>query len=376
MKTAIHVWVPGLGENKGGIQAFSRAFVFALAGQMDGGRLTVYIKNDRRRLEGLRAAYHVFGRVPEGPLRTIVFMASMLFGALWRRPDLIVVGHANFSLLAAWINRLLGIPYWIIAYGIEVWDEHGRQQAKNLRRASRILAISNFTRDRLVQDQGLDRSKIVILPVSFDPDRFRPAPKDLSLLAELEIDPGRRIILTICRLADAERYKGYDQILEAMPAILRAVPDAHYILAGEGPDADRVRRLVVSLGLERQVTLAGLVPDERIAAYYNLCDVFAMPSKREGFGIVYLEALSCGKPVLAGDQDGSREAICNGLLGVLVNPDITGQIVDSLVAILTKTHPHPLIYQPQELRRRVVAAYGPQHFSDAVGRYFRDLRSP
>ncbi len=160
-----------------------------------------------------------------------------------------------------------------------------------------------------------------------------------------------------------------------MPAILRAIPDAHYLLAGGGRDVDRVRRLIASLGLERHVTLAGLVPDEKIVAYYNLCDVFAMPSKREGFGIVYLEALACGKPVLAGNQDGSREALCNGKLGVLINPDATEEIANSLVAILTKTHPHPLIHQPQELRRQVIAAYGPQRFNEAVGRYFRGLDS-
>ncbi len=181
--------MPGFGENKGGIQAFSRAFVFALAGHMDEGKLTIYIKNDRHRLAGLRVAYHVFGRIPEGPLRTFLFMGAMLLGALWRRPDLIIVGHANFSLLAAWINRLLGIPFWVIAHGIEVWGEPGRRQAKNLARARRILAVSDFTRNRLIREQGLDPAKIVLLPNSFDPDRFQPAPKDLSLLADLRARP-------------------------------------------------------------------------------------------------------------------------------------------------------------------------------------------
>ena len=367
----VHVWMPGFSEDKGGIQAFSRAFVFALAGYTEEGKLTVFAKNDRRCLPGLRAGCHVFGRIPEGPLRTLLYMGAMLLGALWQRPDLIIVGHANFSPLAAWIHRLLGVPFWVIAHGIEVWGEHGRRRAKSLRRARRILAVSGFTRDRLVRDQGVDFSKVALLPNSFDPERFRPEPKDLSLLVRLRLSPDQRIILTICRLADAERYKGYDQILEAMPAILRTVPDAHYILAGDGQDADRVRRLVATLGLEQHVTLAGLVPDEEIVAYYNLCDVFAMPSRREGFGIVYLEALACGKPVLAGNEDGSREALCDGRLGVLVDPNSTADIANSLVAILTKTHSHPLIYRPQELRRQVIAAYGPQRFNEAIGQHFR-----
>ena len=174
------------------------------------------------------------------------------------------------------------------------------------------------------------------------------------------------MILTVARLADSEQYKGYDQILRALPQVLPAVPEAHYILVGEGKDRGRVEKLIASLGLRPFVTLAGAIPDTELNAYYNLCDLFAMPSKGEGFGIVFLEALACGKPVLAGNVDGSSEPLQHGRTGVLVDPENVSQIAASLIAILTRTYPLPVLYQPEELRQSTIKAFGFERFSAEV----------
>jgi len=134
------------------------------------------------------------------------------------------------------------------------------------------------------------------------------------------------------------------------------------------------------------VTLAGTVSDAELPDYYNLCDVFAMPSKGEGFGIVYLEALSCGKPVLAGNMDGSCDPLQHGQLGVLVNPDNTAEIAEALISILKRTYPLPILYRGDELRERTLKAFGPDRFFSEV-KYLldefqlergrgRELRSP
>ena len=91
----------------------------------------------------------------------------------------------------------------------------------------------------------------------------------------------------------AERYKGYDQIIRALPQILRYVPNARYLLVGTGPDRSRIEKLVAELNLRDAVIFAGHVPDDELADHYNLCDLFAMPSKAEGFGIVYHRC--CGR---------------------------------------------------------------------------------
>jgi glycosyltransferase involved in cell wall biosynthesis len=97
--------------------------------------------------------------------------------------------------------------------------------------------------------------------------------------------------------------------------------------------------------------------------------VFAMPSKGEGFGIVYLEALACGKPTVGGNQDGAIDALCQGELGALVDPDDIGAIAQTLIAIVQKKYPHPLIYQPEALRQKVIEVFGFEHFQKTLGRY-------
>lgn len=150
------------------------------------------------------------------------------------------------------------------------------------------------------------------------------------------------------------KYKGYDQMLHALVKVRLCVPDVHFILAGKGDDIPRIKALVAKLNLQDCVTIAGFVPDEELCAHYNLCDVFALPSKGEGFGIVYLEALACGKPVLAGNQDGSIDPLAEGKLGCLVDPDNVEEIAYNLIKILQGDCSNPVIYQPKYLQQKLL----------------------
>ncbi|MHC5729429.1 MAG: glycosyltransferase, partial [Nostoc sp.] len=156
---------------------------------------------------------------------------------------------------------------------------------------------------------------------------------------------------------------------QALPYIRQIIPDVHYIIVGKGNDKSRIKQMIVQLGLQNCVTLAGFVPDEQLCDYYNLCDVFAMPSKREGFGIVYLEALGCGKPVLGGNQDGAIDALCHGELGALVNPDNVEEIARTLVQILQGIYPNKLMYQPDILRQKVIDYFGFEQFQTTLAKY-------
>jgi glycosyltransferase involved in cell wall biosynthesis len=127
-----------------------------------------------------------------------------------------------------------------------------------------------------------------------------------------------------------------------------------------------VETLIQQLNLENYVTLAGFIPDEELCDHYNLCDLFAMPSKGEGFGIVYLEALACGKPTLGGNQDGALDALCNGKLGALVNPDRVQEIAQTLIQILQRQYPNPLMYQPEALRQQVIETFGFEQFQQTL----------
>jgi glycosyltransferase involved in cell wall biosynthesis len=315
---------------------------------------------------------YCFGRWPR-LLQSAAFTVGLILSAVVYRPSLIVVGHANFAKVARWIKSLLGIPYWVIVYGIDVWDENGRRVAAGLRAADRILAISNFTRDKVIEQLGIEAARFALLPTTFDEARFCPKPTRAALLSKLALRPGQPVILTVCRLSEEERYKGYDQIIRALPKVLRAVPDAHYVIVGRGRDEARIREVVRSLGLGPHVTLAGFVSEQELADYYNLCEVFAMPSKKEGFGIVFLEALACGKAVLAGNRDGSVDAVCGGELGVLIDPDDIDEIARSLIAMLRGSHTLAVLYQPDELRRRVIEAYGSKRFAATIAGYLKEF---
>jgi glycosyltransferase involved in cell wall biosynthesis len=225
-----------------------------------------------------------------------------------------------------------------------------------------VVAVSRYTGARLIEEQGLDPARVAIMPGTFDPVLFQPRERSPRLLARLGLELEQPVLLTVARLAGRERHKGYDVVLEALPTILAEVPGLHYVLVGKGDDRPRIERRIVELGLERHVTLTGFVPDDELPDYYNLCNLFAMPSKREGFGIVYLEAMACGKPTIAGNRDGARDALADGELGVLVDPDDVAAFGAAAVEVLNGRHPNRSIYDPDGLRRGVIERFGPESF--------------
>jgi glycosyltransferase involved in cell wall biosynthesis len=146
----------------------------------------------------------------------------------------------------------------------------------------------------------------------------------------------------------------------------------HYMIVGKGDDRPRIEQLIREYQLQDCVTLAGFIPDAELCDYYNLCDVFVMPSKLEGFGIVYLEALACGKPTMGGDRDGAIDALCHGELGALVNPDDVGDIAQTILQILQGAYPNSLIYQPEALRQKVIDAFGFEQFKQTLAELMKN----
>ncbi len=371
-----HLWFPNVFEFKGGIQVYSAFLLTALQTLYPDQSYTVLLKHDTKAVPGFAflpsTQFRFAGNVPLA-LRTGVFAAQLIGLALWQRPHLVIATHLNFTVAAYWLKRFTGIPYWTIAHGVEAWDIQRRDLQVALREADKIISVSGYTRDRLLKEQDLDATKVAILPNTFDADRFCIAPKPDYLLTRYGLTLEQPVILTVARLDQRERYKGYDRILEALPEISRHIPNVHYILAGKGDDRPRVEALIHRLGIQDYVTLTGFIPDVELASHYHLCDVFAMPSKGEGFGIVYLEALASGKPTLGGNQDGAIDALCHGELGVLVNPDDVQTIAQSLVQILQKTYPHPILYQPEVLRQKVIETFGQTRFQQTLAELMQTM---
>ena len=254
------------------------------------------------------------------------------------RIEKILVAHrANYAHLASGANTLFKIPYDIIAYGGEILLSGRRKPIKkNFKRAQKVITISNFTKERLIEI-GIPEKKIVVIHPGVDPTKFNPelSPSEIRKRFNLE---NKRVILTVSRLV---KRKGHHNVLKALPQVLEKVPNLVYLIVGKGEEEKTLRKTARDLKLEERVVFAGGIVEE-LPPYYAACDLFIMPSYEikekgdvEGFGIVFLEANACGKPVIGGRSGGVPDAVIDGETGLLVDPLSINQIAQALIKLLT-----------------------------------------
>lgn len=369
----LHLWIPELFEHKSGIQVYSEFLLKAIQNIFPQVNYELFLKHDTGNLINSiflpHTNFNFAGTIPLA-LRTPVFAGQLLGKGLWQRPDLVLASHINFTPAAYWLKRVTKISYWAVAHGKDAWNIENPNLQNALCHADRIIAVSNYTRNRLLKEQNLDPQKISLLPNTFDSNRFQIKPKPQHLLRRYNLNTDSQIILTVSRLDIQQVCKGYDVILRALPKIRVHIPKVHYILVGKGKDRFRIEQLINKLGLQDCVTLTGFVSDTELPDYYNLCDLFAMIGTTEGFGIVYLEALATGKPVIGGNQDGAIDALCNGELGALVNPQNLDEIVNTIVQILQGAYYKNIVYQPENLRQKVIDLYGFNNYQQTLSQLF------
>ena len=372
----IHLWSHDIGAISGGVQSYTLAVVRALESLVGPEAVKVSLKHERVRPPQLsgQIALRRYGFVP-AKLRTAAFAAGAVAWALQDRPPLIFSCHPNFAPVGVRLGRWTRSRFWTAAHGIDVWEDCPPAVVRALQRADHVLAVSEFTKRKMVQGHGVPGEKISVLPNTFDARRFCPGEVDPSVRDEFKLPQAGKLLLSVGRLAEPSRMKGFDRVIEAMPRILEAVPEARYVIGGTGPDRARLEGLARECGVREQVIFAGFVPDDRLAALYRSCDAFVMPSKKEGFGIVFLEALACGLPVVAGNVDASGEALLRGELGMLVDPDAVGEIAAACVRLLTRRIEDHAFLDPSRLSSRVTEAFGPEAFRAALRRLL-DAHAP
>lgn len=209
-------------------------------------------------------------------------------------------------------------PYLVPLLGIEAWHPLSRDRSRALAGATAAFAISAHTRERARPFcPGLDGLPVVPLALEGRP----PAGAvDAALLERL----GEGFLLIVGRMAASERYKGHDELLEVLPRVLARHADGHpggwLVIAGDGDDRPRLAAKAAALGLGEAVTFAGFVSEATLAELYRRCAAFVMPSRGEGFGLVYLEAMRAGKPCVAATGSAAEEVVVDGETGLLVDP--------------------------------------------------------
>jgi glycosyltransferase involved in cell wall biosynthesis len=254
----------------------------------------------------------------------------------WRdgRTDLVICGHL-YLLPAAWLwARLCGARLALIIHGFEAWAPSRKTLTNRLARTvDCFIAVSRYSAERFSGWSKLPMDRAFILPNCVDLDRFRPQHRDLMLVGRYGLRSSK-VILTVGRLASQERYKGFDQVIETMPQLLKRFPTLKYLIVGDGDDRSRLAAKAEALGVSDNVVFVGRVRESEKVAHYNLADAYVMPSTGEGFGIVLIEAAACGVPVLGSQVDGSREALLDGRLGRLVDPGNPHELMEAITAVL------------------------------------------
>src|ERR1700747_181257 len=214
-----------------------------------------------------------------------------------------------------------------------------------LRGATMVLAPSKYTAEHVAAVQGVAAEKIRVLPWGLDP-QFEALASQAAKSAAPANFPEGRVVLTVGRWRGDERYKGMDTLITALPRLLPRWPELQLAAVGEGDDRAWLEDLAEETGVQRHVHFLTGLSYAEIAACYAPCEMFALPSKGEGFGLVYLEAMACGKPVIGGAHGGAPEVIDDGKTGYLVPHGDAGQLATAI---------EPLLADPareQEMGRR------------------------
>jgi phosphatidylinositol alpha-1,6-mannosyltransferase len=329
------------------------------------GGVQQYTKNFIKALEELNQDFKIVLLKKSNLFYKFLFVVESFLKFIFYKPDLILCNHINFAPLAFFYKKIFKINFGVICHGIEVWDINSKIQKKSLRQAKIIISVSEYTTQKLEnQIPELEyNKKIFLLPNSLNEKEFYPKQKLQWLLDKYKLTDKNKIILTVARLSSADKYKGYDKVIQALPKILEQIPEARYMIVGSGDDINRIKELVESLSLQNYVILTGKVKET--VDYYNIADVFVMPSKGEGFGIVFIEALACGVPVIAGNKDASKEALLNGELGILVDPDNVDEIAEAIIKVLKGEAPKHL-YNKNYLRQKVIENFSFEVFKNRV----------
>ncbi|MCT7951466.1 glycosyltransferase family 4 protein [Ancylothrix sp. C2] len=301
--------------SEGGIQSYVKDLLKAYS-SIEGRKAEVFILRDSPDSDIFFASeflkFHFLKTSPAsfGRIRLAFSLASFL---LLKRPRRLFCGHVKLAPLIHFLCTKTHIPYTVLTYGKEVWEPLKGSYQRALLEAEEIWTISRYSRDKACEANALNPEKFKILPCAVDGEVFTPARKSLTLLEKYNLKDSR-VLMTVARLWSGDIYKGVDVTIQALPEIAQKVKNVKYLVIGRGDDRPRLEKIAEELGVRDKVVFAGFVASEELVEHYRLADVYVMPS-HEGFGIVYLEAMACGVPVVAGDADGSADPLLDGKLG-------------------------------------------------------------
>ncbi len=277
-------------------------------------------------------------------------------------PHLVLFTHVSLLPLVEAVRALAPqARVALLAHGTEVWQPLAARVARCLARVDSFVAPSAFTAQKLADVQGISPERITVIPHGLDPAWIRESAAG-SAAGAAGSRSGGPLLLSVTRLSRADREgKGIDLVLQALPAVIARFPSVRYRVVGGGGDFPRLADLVRSLGFEERTELPGARRSDDLWQSYAQADVFVLPTQVEGFGIVFLEAMSSRLPVVAVRAAAAPEVVEDGVTGILVTPGRTDQLADALIALLSDEDRRRAMGEAG--RRRVELMYRFEHFS-------------
>lgn len=328
MKNVLFLNLTAFSKN-GGLERFNKCFLKALS-ELDKEGLTnttCFSAYDEIADETYfsQEKYHGFKQ------NKLKFVVNSILHA--RKHDLIFLGHINLSVIGVIIKKIFPKKKVVlITHGIEVWKELTGNKRKLLDVVDGILSVSGFTKSKLIKINAVPEDKITVFPNTIDP--HFPIPENVerqnSMRVRYRLSESDFVLYTLTRLANTEAFKGYDNIFKAIPAIVKEHPNVKYVLAGRysEQEKERIHKVLNELNITDKVILTGFLDEKVLTDHYQMADLYIMPSKKEGFGIVFLESIVCGVPTVGGNADGTVDALMQGEIGELIDPDSVDDIIE------------------------------------------------
>jgi phosphatidyl-myo-inositol dimannoside synthase len=301
----------------GGIALYNRDVLAALSSLPNVAHVDAYPRIIHTDLGELPPKIEYRSHAARGKGRYLAALARTLLAR--GQYDVVLCSHINLLPLALLAKLRFRAPLVAFIYGIDAWEARSPVVGSLLPQVDRWISISEVTRAKFQSWSRTADERIAILPNAIHTEWYGVRPRNEALARRYGLE-GRKVLMTLGRLVSSERYKGFDEVLEALPQLVADDPALVYVIAGDGSDRGRLEAKVRDLGLEEHVRFTGMIDEGEKADHFRLADAYVMPSRGEGFGFVFLEALACGVPVVASKADGGREALRNGQLGILVDP--------------------------------------------------------
>lgn len=292
------------------------------------------------------------------------FVAMALKRAAQSKPTIILCAHIHFMRVARMMKGVSGRPVWLQIHGIDAWDRPKNSQVRATLAADLVTAVSRYTRRRFLSWAPMPPERLHVMPNTVQ-QQFSPGPRNPEFRRQYGIsETAWPVLTTVARLTTSDRYKGIDRVIAAMPELLQHFPDLVYLVAGSGNDQERLAFDAERLGVASRIHFLGRIGASALPQLYREADLFVMPSTKEGFGIVFIEAMACGTRAMGLDVDGSTDALLEGKLGAFADlSDLPGTIAKCLGAPTNR----------EQLARDTLVRFGKAAFTANIHRLTAEI---